>query len=372
MSWLPFYHDMGLLLGVMGAVLLGRHSVVMSPIAFLQKPSRWIQQLAINPCAFTAGPNFAFELAARRTTDEDMAGLDLSSVHTILSGSERIHAATIRRFNDRFARCNLPANALAPSYGLAEAMVYVASAPRENRPVTVRLDYENLVGGNAQAGPGGAELVSIGAPRACTVRIVDPETHTECPNGRVGEIWVHGPNVASGYWHNADATERTFGGHLESPSAGTPVGPWLRTGDLGVIYEGEMLVVGRIKDLLIVDGRNHYPDDIEATVQELTGGRVAAVPVSGEGGEQLVVIAELKNRGNTVEEQLARMAALKKMWRHRFPDPTGSGSPTSCWLLPDRCRSPPAERSAVPHAPTAIVRRNFVGWSPSTDRGRVA
>ncbi|WP_046301477.1 AMP-binding protein [Mycobacterium sp. UM_Kg27] len=311
-SWLPFYHDMGLLLGVMGAVLLGRHSVVMSPIAFLQKPSRWIQQLAINPCAFTAGPNFAFELAARRTTDEDMAGLDLSRVHTILSGSERIHAATIRRFTDRFARFGLPANALAPSYGLAEAMVYVASAPRANRPVTVRLDYENLVGGTAQAGPGGAELVSVGAPRACTVRIVDPETRTESPDGHVGEIWVHGPNVASGYWHNPEATERTFGGHLESPSAGTPVGPWLRTGDLGVIYAGEMLVVGRIKDLLIVDGRNHYPDDIEATVQELTGGRVAAVPVSGEGGEQLVVIAEVKNRGNTVEEQLATIAALKK------------------------------------------------------------
>lgn len=311
-SWLPFYHDMGLLLGVMGAVLLGRHSVVMSPIAFLQKPSRWIQQLAINSCAVTAGPNFAFELAARRTTDEDMAGLDLGSVHTILSGSERIHAATIRRFTDRFARFNLPANALAPSYGLAEAMVYVASAPRANRPVIVRLDYENLVGGTAQAGPGGAELVSIGGARACTVRIVDPEAHTESPDGRVGEIWVHGPNVAGGYWHNPQATERTFGGYLESPSAGTPAGPWLRTGDLGVVYEGELLVVGRIKDLLIVDGRNHYPDDIEATVQELTGGRVAAVPVSGDGGEKLVVIAELKNRGNTVEEQSERIAALKK------------------------------------------------------------
>jgi len=316
-SWLPFYHDMGLLLGVMGAVLLGRRSVVMSPIAFLQKPSRWIEQLATNSCAFTAGPNFAFELAARRTTDEDMAGLDLGRVHTILSGSERIHAATIRRFVDRFARFNLPAEALAPSYGLAEAMVYVASAPRANRPVTVRLDYENLAGGNlvggtARTGRGGTEFVSIGGPRACMVRIVDPEAHTENPDEQVGEIWVHGPNVAGGYWHNAEATERTFGGHLESPSAGTPVGPWLRTGDLGVIHEGELLVVGRIKDLLIVDGRNHYPDDIEATVRELTGGRVAAVPVNGDGGEQLVVIAEVKNRGNAVGDQLARIAALKK------------------------------------------------------------
>ncbi|NDJ87815.1 AMP-binding protein [Mycolicibacter kumamotonensis] len=309
-SWLPFYHDMGLLLGVMGAVTLGRPSVVMSPIGFLQKPARWIQQLAINPSSFTAGPNFAFELAARRTTDEDMAGLDLGGVHTILSGSERIHAATIRRFTERFARFNLPANALSPSYGLAEAMVYVASAPRANRPVTVRLNYEKLVAGTAEADPAGADLVSIGAPRACTVRIVDPETRTECPDGRVGEIWIHGPNVASGYWHNPEATERTFGGRLDAPTPGTPAQPWLRTGDLGVIHDGEMLVVGRIKDLLIVDGRNHYPDDIEATVQELTGGRVAAVPVTGDGREQLVVIAELKSRG-TSDEEAQRIQNLK-------------------------------------------------------------
>ena len=310
-SWLPFYHDMGLLLGVMGAVTLGRQSVVMSPIGFLQKPARWIQQLAINPCSFTAGPNFAFELAARRTTDEDMAGLDLSGVHTILSGSERIHAATIRRFTERFARFNLPANVLAPSYGLAEAMVYVASAPRANRPVTVRLDYEKLVAGTAAADPAGADLVSIGAPRACTVRIVDPETRTERPDGQVGEIWIHGPNVSSGYWHNPAATERTFGGRLDVPTPGTPAQPWLRTGDLGVIYDGELLVVGRIKDLLIVDGRNHYPDDIEATVQELTGGRVAAVPVTGDGREQLVVIAEIKSRG-TPDEEAQRIQTLKK------------------------------------------------------------
>lgn len=310
-SWLPFYHDMGLLLGVMGAVTLGRHSVIMSPIAFLQKPARWMQQLAGNPCSFTAGPNFAFELASRRTTDDDMAGLDLGGVHTILSGSERIHAATIRRFTERFARFNLPANALAPSYGLAEAMVYVASAPRTHRPVTVRLDYEKLVAGTAEVSPAGADLVSIGAPRACTVRIVDPDSRTENPAGKVGEIWIHGPNVASGYWHNPEATERTFGGRLDVPTPGTPTGPWLRTGDLGVIHDGELLVVGRIKDLLIVDGRNHYPDDIEATVQELTGGRVAAVPVSRDGREQLVVIAEVKSRGNPDEES-QRMQTLKR------------------------------------------------------------
>lgn len=310
-SWLPFYHDMGLLLGVMGAVTLGRHSVLMTPIAFLQKPARWMQQLAMNSSAFTAGPNFAFELTARRTADDDLAGLDLGGVHTILSGSERIHAATIRRFTERFAHFNLPANALAPSYGLAEAMVYVCSAPRTNRPVAVRLDYEKLVAGVAEPAPVGADLVSIGAPRACTVRIVDPEARIECPDGQVGEIWVHGDNVAGGYWHNPEATERAFGGRLDEPTAGTPAAPWLRTGDLGVIHDGELLVVGRIKDLLIVDGRNHYPDDIEATVQEITGGRVAAIPVTTDGREQLVVVAELKARGSA-DEQARRMATLKR------------------------------------------------------------
>ena len=141
-SWLPVYHDMGLLLGVTGALTMGLHSVLMSPMAFLQRPARWVQQMARNTRVFTAVPNFAFELAARRTTDEDMAGLDLSGVHTILSGSERVHAATIRRFVDRFAEFGFPASSLKPSYGLAEAMVYVNSSargvPRRSRRSTTR------------------------------------------------------------------------------------------------------------------------------------------------------------------------------------------------------------------------------------------
>ncbi|MBS9534163.1 AMP-binding protein [Mycobacterium sp. M1] len=303
-SWLPFYHDMGLLLGIVGAPLLNVRTVLMSPIAFLQKPARWVQQLAANPSTFTAAPNFAFELAARRTADDDMAGLDLAGVHTILSGSERIHAATLRRFSERFARFGLPANAVAPSYGLAEAMVYVASAPRSHRPTTVRLNYEKLVAGRAEADPAGQDLVSIGAPRACTVRIVDPESRREQPAGEVGEIWVHGDNVADGYWHNPAATARVFGAQVVSPAPGTPPDHWLRTGDLGVSHDGELFVIGRIKDLLIVDGRNHYPDDIEATVQEITGGRVAAIPVADRGGERLVVIAELKKRADSDTDRL--------------------------------------------------------------------
>ena len=303
-SWLPLYHDMGLLVGVTGALTTGLHSVLMSPMAFLQRPARWAQQLAKNSRPFTAVPNFAFELAARRTTDADMAGLDLSHVHTVLSGSERVHAATIRRFLDRFAQFNFPATALKPSYGLAEAMVYVASSGPGRPPTVVNFDYEKLSAGHAEAcdNESGVELVSVGTPRASTIRIVDPDTRVENPAGMVGEVWLHGDNIANGYWRKPQQSQRTFGGQLVDPSSGTPLGPWLRTGDLGVIYNGALFIIGRIKDLLIVDGRNHYPDDIEATTQEISGGRVAAISIPDDRTERLVVIAEMKNPGP--EEQM--------------------------------------------------------------------
>ena len=144
------------------------------------------------------------------------------------------------------------------------------------------------------------------------LRIVDPETGIENPAGKVGEIWVHGDNVAMGYWRNPQQTERTFGGQLVDPSPGTPHGPWLRTGDLGVMSEGELFIVGRIKDLLIVDGRNHYPDDIEATIHEITGGRVAAISIPDDRSERLVAIAELKKRGGSDEEALDRLRTVKR------------------------------------------------------------
>ncbi len=314
-SWLPFYHDMGLTLGVFAALLAegGRPSVVMSPVSFLHKPSRWMQLLATNSCSWSAAPNFAYELAARRTSDDDMAGLDLGDVLVLISGSERIHAATIRRFNERFSRFNLSDTAVRPSYGLAEATLYVMSTPAGYSPATVRFDYEKLAAGYAKRcdGEGGTELVNYGPPRASTVRIVDRETRMENPAGKVGEIWVHGDNVASAYWRNPELSERTFGGKLVDPSPGTPQERWLRTGDLGVMSQGELFIVGRIKDLLIVDGRNHYPDDIEATVQEITGGRVAAVSIPDERTERLVAIAEVKKRGSE-EEALQRLRTVKR------------------------------------------------------------
>jgi fatty acid CoA ligase FadD28 len=312
-SWLPFYHDMGLFVGICGPILAGVPGVLTSPVAFLQRPARWMRLLASSGHAFSAAPNFAFDLAARKTSDADMAGLDLSEVIVIICGSERVHPATLRRFTQRFARFNLRAPAIRPSYGLAEATVYVAASAAAQPPAIVRFDSEKLTVGNAQRceSGGGTSLVSYGAPRSPMIRIVDPETRVECPAGTVGEIWVHGDNVAAGYWRKPHETENTFRATLVNYSAGTPEGPSLRTGDSGFI-DDELFVIGRIKDLLIVYGRNHNPDDIEATIQEVARGRCVAIAVPKEGTEQLVVIIEVKKRGDSDEDVLQTLGTIKR------------------------------------------------------------
>jgi fatty acid CoA ligase FadD28 len=313
-SWLPFYHDMGLYKGIIYPIMNGLRAVVFSPASFLQRPARWMQLVASNPCAFTAAPNFAFELAARRTSDEDMAGLDLSDVHVILSGSERVQPATVRRFADRFARFNLRARVIRPSYGMAEATVYLASRTPVQPPKIVRFDSDKLSAGHAKRCEigSGTPLVSYGKPQSPILRIVDPETSAACPEGTVGEIWAHGDNIAIGYWERPDETERTFGGKLLAPSAGSPEEPWLKTGDLGFVSDGELFIIGRIKDLLIVYGRNHSPDDIEATIQEITRGRCAAIAVPDDHTEKLVAIIELKNSGDSNEEAMEKLGIVKR------------------------------------------------------------
>jgi fatty acid CoA ligase FadD28 len=313
-SWLPFYHDMGLFLGICGPILTGAGGVFTSPVAFLQRPARWMQLLASNSHAYSAAPNFAFELAVRKTSDEDMAGRDLSNVLVIITGSERVHPATLRRFTQRFARFNLREAVIRPSYGLAEATVYVATRAPAQPPAIVRFDSEKLTAGTAERceNGGGTPLVSYGMPQSPMIRIVDPETRIECPAGTVGEIWVHGDNVAMGYWRKPYETESTFGGRLVAPTAGTPEGPWLRTGDSGFIFDDELFIVGRIKDLLIVYGRNHSPDDIEATVQEITHNRCVAISVPDSHSEKLVVIIEVRKRGECREEAADKLTVVKR------------------------------------------------------------
>lgn len=243
------------------------------------------------------------------------SGSTRAPVRTIVTGAERVNVATLRRFTERFAPFNLSETAIRPSYGLAEATVYVATAGPGRAPKSVCFDYQQLSVGQAKRaenGSEGANLVSYGAPRASTVRIVDPETRMENPAGTVGEIWVQGDNVGLGYWRNPQQTEATFRARLVTPSPGTSEGPWLRTGDLGVIFEGELFITGRIKELLVVDGANHYPEDIEATIQEITGGRVVAIAVPDDRTEKLVTIIELMKRGRTDEEEKNRLRTVKR------------------------------------------------------------
>jgi fatty acid CoA ligase FadD28 len=313
-SWLPFYHDMGLHLGIIFPILTGFRTVLTSPASFLQRPARWMQLLAKNSRALSAGPNFAFELAARKTSDDDLAGLDLGNVLSILNGGERVQPATLQRFTERFASFNLQDRVLRPSYGMAEATLYVATREAGQPPQIVHFESEKLTAGLAKrwASGGGTPLVSYGVPQSPMVRIVNPETSIECPAATTGEIWVHGGNVATGYWQKPQESEQTFGATLVAPSAGTPERPWLRTGDLGFISDGELFIIGRIKDLLIVYGRNHSPDDLEATIQIISPGRCAAISVPDKDTEKLVAIIELKTRADSNEESIDKFEVVKR------------------------------------------------------------
>jgi fatty acid CoA ligase FadD21 len=318
-SWLPFYHDMGLMLGVCWPILSGHPGALTSPTAFLERPARWIRALAENPHAFSGAPNFAFDLAARKTTDDDLAGLDLGGVLGIINGAERVEPVTLERFADRFAHFNFRDHMLRPSYGLAEATVFVAAGTWSESSPAAHFDAGELGAGRVQpcaAGKGAAAgkvtaLVKYKVPQSPMVRIVDVDTTRQCPQGVVGEIWVHGDNVAAGYWGRPPEEQQCFGATLVDPSPGTPVGPWLRTGDLGFIYEGELFIVGRIKDLLIIRGRNHHPEDIEATVQEITRGRVAAISVPVNSTEKLVTVVELKKRRDRGEDAMRWLGEVR-------------------------------------------------------------
>ncbi|WP_167107634.1 AMP-binding protein [Mycobacterium sp. DL592] len=300
-SWLPFYHDMGLILGIAAPILSGHPADLMSPLAFLSRPARWLETMARQPRAWSGAPNFAFDLTARRTTDEELQYLDFSGVVGVINGAERIHPETLSRFNKRLAPNGFRPEMIVPSYGLAEATVFVASGGAERAPETVEFDANRLSQNTAVRKPGGTELLRYQIPRSPLLRIVDSETCRLCADGTVGEIWVHGDNVSAGYWRKPEQTGSAFGAHVVDAPDGLdlPTEGWLRTGDQGFISDGELFVVGRIKDMLIVRGRNHYSDDIEATVQRITRGRVAAIAVADEDTEKLVTIVELKKTGDS-------------------------------------------------------------------------
>ncbi|WP_240506799.1 fatty acyl-AMP ligase [Thermoactinospora rubra] len=299
--WLPLFHDMGLVATIALPIVGGNHAVFMDPVAFVMRPARWFQLLGESGDVYTGGPNFAYEYALARVTPEDMAGVDLSGVRVMLNGAEPVRPATIERFNRFFAAYGLRPEAHTPAYGLAEATVFVSAAGRDEPARVADFSGEALSAGRAvpYSGEGRrSRLVSCGRPYGQDLRVAGPGA-APLPDGHVGEIWVKGPNVARGYWRDPARTEEVF------------AGGWLRTGDLGVIHEGELYVTGRLKDLIIVDGRNHYPQDIEASVQEASDAvrrdHVAAFAVPGGDTERLVVVAERSRRGASAPaEEVAR------------------------------------------------------------------
>ncbi len=283
-GWIPFFHDMGLIQLLCLPVFAGARSVFMAPAEFVHRPARWLRQLSDHPSVFTAAPNFAFDLAADAAAQAG-DGLDLSGVRIALNGSEPIRPGTVARFQEVFGPLGFRPGAHRPSYGLAEATVYVASADDEG-PRGAKFDREALAQGQAIEVPDGVELVSVGRPLGQRVRIV--RDGVAQPEGVAGEIWIHGPNVAAGYWGRGEAD--AFGAELDD------IGGWLRTGDLGLFHRGDLYITGRLKDLIVIDGRNFHPQDIEAVAgaahPEVRRDRVAAFGVTDENGEGAVVVAE--------------------------------------------------------------------------------
>jgi acyl-CoA synthetase (AMP-forming)/AMP-acid ligase II len=316
-SWLPLYHDMGLMM-VGFPVLYGGHLTFMSPMAFVRRPGRWIQMLhatSRNSHIVSPAPNFAFELVAQRGMPKDEE-VDLSNV-VFINGSEPVSLESIKKFTDAFLPYGLSKTAIRPSYGMAEATLFVSSVRPYTEPTAVYLDREQLGQGRAvhvePDAPNALAQVSCGQVSVNQwAAIVDPDTGAEVPDDNVGEIWLHGDNIGRGYWSRPEETEHTFGNKLQSrldsgshADGASDDAMWLRTGDLGVYINGELYITGRIKDMVIVDGRNHYPQDIEATVAEsshaIRAGFVAAFSVPArelpgaspsDTGEKLVIVAE--------------------------------------------------------------------------------
>lgn len=297
-TWLPTFHDMGLIYGILQPLYHGFPCYLMAPASFIQKPIDWLEAISRYKATHSAAPNFAYELCVRKITPEQRATLDLSSWHMTLNGAEPVRADTIDRFTEAFKPCGFKLDTFCPGYGLAEATLVVAGVQNKKVPNFYTVQAEALAQNQAIDGKSEEKvqtLVGHGQPGIDTkVVIVHPESLTQCSPGNIGEIWVSGSTVAQGYWQRTEETKQTFGAYL----ADSTEGPFLRTGDLGFIKDGELFITGRLKDVIIIRGQNHYPQDIEALVEQshpaLRLGCGAAFTVEVNGEERLVVVQEVE------------------------------------------------------------------------------
>lgn len=310
--WLPHFHDMGLIGMLLHPLRVGATSAQLSPITFLKRPARWLEAMSHWRATHAAAPDFAYDLCARVVTDEQVAGLDLSAVRWLLNGAEPVRASTIARFSRRFAAIGFRPEAFSPCYGMAESTLVVSTSPPETPPILYAADQAALERDELRPATTARSLrvAGCGRPDPARVRIVDPRDHTAAAPGAVGEIWLTGPSVAAGYWRRPDVNEEIFAARMADGS-----GPYLRTGDLGGLIDGELFITGRLKDVLIVHGRNIYPQDIEHVVRDshpaLAAGTGVAFAVSRPGDlEHIVVVHEIKKAlldGLSPEELIARI-----------------------------------------------------------------
>jgi myxalamid-type polyketide synthase MxaB len=295
-SWLPLFHDMGLI-SALYALNVGTHLVLMTPLHVVQRPYLWLKAISRYRAAFSGGPNFLYDLCCRKITAEQRTELDLSSWGLAFTGAEPVRAATVEKFRELFGSCGFGRGTFVPCYGLAEFTLGVAGSPAGREPVIRRVRRSDLGTGrftivNSDEADT-LEMVSCGKTgTGHEVRIVDTEKFVVLPEGEIGEIWARGPSMAGGYWNKPQETAERFNGRL---SDGT--GPFLRTGDLGVLHDSELYIVGRLKDVIIINGANHYPQDIELTAERaheaVASNGAAAFSVDTGAGEQIVVVAEV-------------------------------------------------------------------------------
>lgn len=317
-SWCPLTHDMGLIMGALPSVAFGALSVLMPPGAFIRRPLQWLSAIDRYRGTHTYAPNFGYDLCVDRIAEEDREQLDLSSMRCFINGAEPVRPYTGERFLSAFAPAGVRPEAYTPAYGLAEASVLVSAAPQSSSGTVVWLDTAALERDEvvfAEPGaPGARALCGDGVPGpGYEVAIVDPAQDARLPAGQVGEVWLRGASVCRGYWRRATETENMFGARIAGPDGE----PWLRTGDLGFLHDGELVICGRAKDLVVIHGRNIHPQDLEFSAELAhpavrLGGCAAFAVESEEGIEQAVMLAEVDGEPDNDE---VCTAIKKAVWR---------------------------------------------------------
>lgn len=297
-SWMPLYHDFGLIMMMLSAVRLACHSVLLPPMSFFQRPLRWLHAITKYKGTYNGAPNFAFDLCVDQGKPEEFEGLDLSSWEVVVDAAEAVRSKSMQRFCETFEPYGFRPSTIRPSYGMAEATVWVCGYRESETAHVYRAAHQDLIQGRVRRAADDeddvVEIVSCGRPYLDTkIAIADPETMEELGEERVGEVWVKGPHIAKGYWNKPKETAETFDAHLANGD-----GPYMRTGDLGFMYNGELFFTGRIKEVIIIQGENHYPHDVEATVQAghdaLQPNSGAAFAVDANDKEHLVIVQEVK------------------------------------------------------------------------------